>query len=184
MSNPVSCTDCGEKLTFDDAALEPDQRTPCPKCGSKARTVQMRGSVSGSSSFSATATVVTYPEILMQTATNLIVESQYSIATVVIHMACEIATERALSEAFATNGVASLEEAVEALLPGYNLSNERIRDLYNALTGRKVQDEPFWQAFKESATRRNRIVHKAKLATDAEAKASYSAAEALLNYLK
>jgi hypothetical protein len=67
---------------------------------------------------------------------------------------------------------------------GYNLAKERNRNLYNALVGRKIQDEPFWQAFKVSATRRNKIMHEGASATKEEAEQTYGAAGELIAYLK
>jgi hypothetical protein len=70
------------------------------------------------------------------------------------------------------------------LLPGYNLANDRVRKLYNAVTGDQIQTQSFWQAFKESATRRNQAVHNGRIATKAEAEASFKAASDLVAYLK
>jgi hypothetical protein len=67
---------------------------------------------------------------------------------------------------------------------GYNLANPRIRKLYNAVTGDEIQKQAFWQAFKESATRRNQAVHKGRIITEADAKASFQAASDLVAYLK
>jgi hypothetical protein len=75
-------------------------------------------------------------------------------------MAWEIAAERAISLAFVSRGLEYLEDAVSDFLFGYNLATKRNRNLYNALTGREIQNQPFWQAFKESAKRRNDAVHK------------------------
>jgi len=70
------------------------------------------------------------------------------------------------------------------LLPSYNLANDRVRSLYNAATGGEIQKQPFWQQFKDSATRRNKAVHEGKIATKAEAEASFNAASSLVAYLK
>jgi len=126
----------------------------------------------------------TYPEALLTTAQRLIADGEFSIAVVVAHMACEISAERALSRAFAAKGIGYLEESVEDLLPGYNLANDRVRNLYNTVTGNEIQKQSFWQAFKESATRRNRAVHMGRIVTKAEAEASFKAASDLVAFLK
>jgi hypothetical protein len=133
---------------------------------------------------SATATVITYPEALLSTARSLIDGGEFSIAVVVAHMAREISAERSLSRAFAVKGIADIEDAVEDLLPGYNLANERVRNLYNALTGNEIQRQAFWQGFRESAIRRNRIVHQGLIVNQADAEASFNAASDLVAYLK
>jgi hypothetical protein len=123
---------------------------------------------------SATAVVITYPEALLTKAKELIATGDFSIAVVVAHMACEISAERAISRAFAEKGIGYLGESVEDLLPGYNLANGRVRKLYNAVTGNEIQNQSFWQAFKDSATRRNQAVHRGMIITKTDAEASYN----------
>ncbi len=93
-------------------------------------------------------------------------------------MACEISAECALSRTFAAKGIGYLEESVEDLASGYILANDRVRNLYNAVTGDEIQKQSFWQAFKESATRRNEAVHKGRLVTKGEAEASHQCGSA------
>jgi hypothetical protein len=131
-----------------------------------------------------TATVIRYPEALLAKAQELIASNDFSIATVVAHMACEIAVERTLSRAFADKGLGYLEKSVSALFSGYNLGNERIRNLYNAMTGNEIQNQSFWYAFMESSKRRNAAVHAGATITKGDAEASYKAASDLVTYLK
>ena len=99
-------------------------------------------------------------------------------------MACEVAAERSLSHAFATKGIADIEAAMMKFVNGRNLATEDIRNLYNSLSGNKIQDQPFWQKFKESSARRNRIMHAQRLATKQEAEDGYAACSGLVEYLK
>ena len=92
---------------------------------------------------------VTYPQTLLSTAEALLKQNQYGISIVVAHMACEVATERALSEAFLVNGVMHLEEAVLAYVNGFSLANGRNQKLYTALTGDAIQTQAFWPSFKK-----------------------------------
>jgi len=184
MSNGVSCGQCGEPITGEPPGLDRAQRQPCPKCGSTDRTSPMTASITISSSLTAHATVVTYPETLLAVARWLIDEGQFGIAIVVVHMACEIATERSLSEAFKTKGISYLEDSVMEFVSGHNLATNRIRKLYTALTEDHVEKAAFWQEFKKSAERRNKIVHSTITVTKAEAEDSYSAAKALVTHLK
>src|SRR6266511_1913279 len=105
------------------------------------------------------AEVRTYPQALLAMARKLLDEGQFSLAVIVCHMACEVAAERSLSAAFAKKGLQDLGKAVDEFLNGYNLAAERNRKLYTALTGDHIEQQPFWPKFKESATRRNDIVH-------------------------
>ena len=138
-----------------------------------------------SSSVTVQAEVVTYPQRLIAMARSLIDEGQFSFAVVVAHTACEIATERSLDEGFSAKGLQDLQDWVQSLNYGYNLANDRIRRLYTALTGDKIQKEqPFWSTFKKSADRRNRIVHRAVIVEKADAEESYKVANALVARLK
>jgi hypothetical protein len=186
MAESVFCKNCGAAVTGEAASGDPAQRNPCPHCGSLARnyTLHASGGLYNIVGGITDLLLITYPEALLATAQDLIAKGEFSIAVVVAHMACEIGAERVLSRAFTTKGIGYLEESVEELLPGYNLANYRVRKLYNAVTGDQIQTQPFWQAFKESATRRNQAVHKGRMATKAEAETSFKAASDLVAYLK
>jgi hypothetical protein len=129
------------------------------------------------------ATTTHYSEILLVTANNLIESGEPSFATVVIHTACELAVERAISQAFASRKITDLLEPVSDLFQSWNLSNHKVKNLYNVLYSREVQKQPFWDAFTKSAARRNKIVHEGVDATVAEAKDSHAAAVSLLKFL-
>jgi len=65
-----------------------------------------------------------------------------------------------------------------------NLSNDRHRKLYNALTGTQLENEPFWSKFKAASEKRNAIVHKGGQANKAEADAALQGATDLITHLK
>jgi hypothetical protein len=182
MADEVFCKNCGILITGE----ENGQLKPCPECGSFARsiTVHPLTAVLGITGGISTLQVITYPERLIATAARLITDGEFSIAVVVAHMACEISVERALAREFVIKGIDYLEESVEDLLPGYNLANDRLRKLYNALTGKEIEKQSFWPAFKESAHRRNQVVHEGSILIEAEAKASFKATSELVEFLK
>jgi hypothetical protein len=180
---PVVCGQCGEPIS-ESPSGDLAERRPCPKCGSTTRLFSADLHVLASAKVSLQTETITYPDSLLSLARTLINEGRYSIAVIVAHMACEIATERSLSAAFATRGLQYLEAPVDELLNGYNLANERIRKLYIALTGDEVETESFWQRFKESARRRNSIIHSGAIVGRAEAKESYKAAADLVAHLQ
>jgi hypothetical protein len=133
------------------------------------------------------AEVLTYPQALLAMARTLIGEGQFSLAVIVCHVACEVATERSMVEAYAKKGLQDLGEAVEEFLNGYNLAIPRNRKLYTALTGDQIGQQPFWETFKASATRRNQILH-GRLpvgeVTQGDAEESFKAASNLVVHLK
>lgn len=137
------------------------------------------------SGFEVTAQVITYPQKLLLLAQKLIDFEEFSISVVVAHMACEVATDRAFTDAFKAKGIEYLEEAFDKLLPGNNLGNDKTREFYTALTGDDIgQIKPFWQRFKESATRRNKISHNGATVGQVEAEASLAVAKEFVARLK
>jgi hypothetical protein len=123
--------------------------------------------------------VITYPRRLLRVARELIDQQEPSIAVVVAHMACEIAVERCLT-------VKGLDAASREKLNGYNLAakNKKVRHLYTSLTGDKIQSQAFWQDFKKSACRRNRIMHAGLIVGKSEADKSHRATRSLVAYLE
>lgn len=185
MSDRVVCGQCGEPISGEVPSLDPAQRKPCPKCGSTGRNYEVVKSMASSSSVTVETTVITYPQRLLTLARKLIDDGEFGIAVVVAHVACEVATERTLSEGFAAKGVSYLEDAVTKLFSGNNLADSRIRRLYTALTGDQVEKAPFWQKFKRSRDElRNSIVHSSITVTKAQAEDSYVAARELVAHLR
>lgn len=189
MGSTVACSECGT-IIDQSPSVPGGERIPCPKCGSLARSftlsVQIADAISVSAGAEVRFEVITYPQTLLGTARNLIDNHSnlYGIAIIVLHVACEIATDRALSDSFTKRAIQDLEDPVCKLFRGYNLNNDNIRNLYTALTGDDIQIQPFWQKFKESAIRRNEIVHNGRIVTDkVEAEASFDAVKAFLAHL-
>jgi hypothetical protein len=181
------CGDCGEPI----AEPEEGEPKPCPKCGSTLRSLNIPLGELGTE-FGATADaqetvqtefILSYPQELMNLARRLIDEHRPSLAVIVVHMACEIATDRSISDAFDARGAQDLKDWVVLRL-GYNLANKNVRRLYTALTGDRVADHvTSWSKFKSSAKLRNDIIHKGRIATEGEAEASYKAGSDLLEHL-
>jgi hypothetical protein len=126
----------------------------------------------------------TYARILLGQARELIKEDHFSLSVIACHIAGELVTEQVLSAAFDKKGILSLKDPVTAFLNGYNLATRRIRQLYTALTGDEIQNQMFWQKFKESAERRNGIVHRGQIAQRVEAEDSLDGATALIAHLE
>jgi len=184
MAGQIQCGNC-KTMVPDGSTLSDDKRTPCPKCGSKARISNVQVSCSVGVSATATATVITYPQSLLTLARSFIDEGHFQMATIVCHMACEIAAERALSAGFAAREIPDLEEPIEKLLNGYNMGgNDRLRKLYTALTKDEIQNEPFWAEYKASGERRNAIVHRGASVDKPAAEKSFAAATSFVGHLK
>jgi hypothetical protein len=74
-------------------------------------------------------------------------------------MACEIYVEQIMSAAFKKRGIADLEDPISELFSSNNLANDRIRNVYVALTGDRIHEAPFWARLKASSSLRNQAVH-------------------------
>lgn len=177
------CGSCGIAIVGEASNGDPTQRKPCPQCGSLARAFSLEVHATVHVSATAELSVVTYPQTLLAACKGLIDDGQYGISVVVAHMACEVSVERALSAAFASKGLQYLEDPVLDFLNGYNLGNDRNRRLYAALTNDHIEQHLFWSALKESATRRNNIVHGSSVVGQTEAESSYRAASAFITHL-
>src|SRR5580692_3605468 len=97
---------------------------------------------------------------LLTIAQGLVDQGHFNIAIVASHMACEVAAERAFDAAYAAKNLEPLGEAVDSLMNGHNLGNDRHRKLWNALTGTELEKEQFWSRFKAASEKRNLIVHR------------------------
>ena len=92
------------------------------EAGGKAYTLEAspgRFTISGSW---ANVQVITYPQKLLALAQGLIDSGEHSVSVVVAHMACEVATDRAFTDAFKAKGLEYLEEPIEKLLPRKGMS--------------------------------------------------------------
>jgi hypothetical protein len=120
---------------------------------------------------------------LLATARRLASESQNEVAVVTALMACETATERAFAYWFQKRGIAELESSVTELFPSYSLANDKIRELYVALSGDKIHEASFWPLFKTAAKLRGKIVHGGQRATATQANEAVQAAELFTRHM-
>jgi hypothetical protein len=128
--------------------------------------------------------VISYPKALLSIAQSLIGQGHFNVAIVTSHMACEVASERAFAAVYAAKSLMKLGEAVDSLMNGHNLGNDRHRKLYDALAGGELGQEPFWANFKAASEKRNGIVHRGEQANQAEAESAVQAATDLCTHLK
>ena len=173
-SPPVTCSDCGSK-NVDEIG------TPCPECGSTRRNRSLHAEIGA---YSITPNdvqliVTEYHRVLFNFASELFNQKrQYGITIVVAHMACEMATESVVAKF--TNGAPQ-----NANMYGYSLGSDNNLRKYVALTGDKIQQQiSFWQKFKESADRRNNIMHNRHIATQNQAEESLRATNMFITYLE
>ena len=183
INRPV-CTFCGQPITGE----APGQSNPCEYCSSLSggypHLVVLSEAIAGSAVGYLEG--ATYPQILLGIARFLLGrhdDKVCGLSTIVAHLACEVAVERAFSDTFARKGILSLEETVGDALNGYNLANDKVRKLYTSLTGDAIQEQPFWGAYIRSAKRRDAIIRKGKIVGRGEAEESIEAVSDFLAHL-
>ncbi len=180
----AACTFCGQPITGGSAT--PDN--PCEYCSSVSggypHLVILTEAIAGAAvSYVEGAT---YPQILLGIARFLLGKHDdklCGLATIVAHLACEVAIERSLSDSFARKGIQALEEPMTDVLNGYNLANDKVRNLYTSLTGDDIRERPFWGNFIRSAKRRDAIIRKGLIVGRTDAEESIQAASDFLAHL-
>jgi len=182
--NRAVCTFCGQPITGES----PGESNPCEYCSSASggypHLVILTEAIGGAAVGYVEG--ATYPQILLRIARFLLGKHDdklCGLATIVAHIACEVAVERSFSDLLARKGVQSLEETVADALSGYNLANEKVLKLYASLTGDEIQQAPFWGAFIRSAKRRDNIIRKGLIVGRGDAEESIEAASDFLAHL-
>ncbi len=69
------------------------------------------------------------------------------------------------------------------MFTGFNFANNRIRAIYEALSGDDLPKQAFWTDFTKSADRRNNYSHSGKQATEQEAVDSLKACSAFVQHI-
>jgi hypothetical protein len=175
----LTCGECGAAIRHDES----QGRQPCPSCGSLVRHLAIVGNGGIQFSGSARTVAVTYAEALLDSAQRWLEEGEPSVAIIVLHTAVEVATSRAISITLRARGLGEIDDAIRHLVQSYDITNRRVRKLYEALTGDNVASEPFWAALVQSANRRNAAVHKGERFTQENAEEGLAAARALVSHL-
>ncbi|MBW6504270.1 hypothetical protein K0B90_08340 [bacterium] len=164
----ATCTFCGQPI----AGEQPGHCNPCEYCSSLSggypRLVILTEAIAGS--VVGYVEGATYPQILLRMERYLLGRNDdklCGLATIMAHLACEVAVERSMSDA----------------LNGYSLSNDKVRNIYTSLTGDEIQERPFWGSFVRSAKRRDAIIRKGLLVGRSDAEESLRAASDFLAHL-
>ena len=180
----AACTFCGQPITGES----PESSNPCEYCSSLSggypHLVNLAEAIAGSAAGYVEG--ATYPQILLSVARVLLARNDDKLcgpATIVAHLACEVAIERSLSDSFARKGIQSFEVAVANILNGYNLANDMVRNLYASVTGDEIQEQPFWGNFVRSAKRRDNIIRKGLIVGRTDAEETIKAASDFLAHL-
>jgi HEPN domain-containing protein len=97
---------------------------------------------------------------LLEKAEQLCQTGFYEAALVTAQSACEICCEQTFTLFLKQNDIAFIQSALRGLITNYNVSNGKTTKLYSAVARERIQDQPFWQAYKALVEHRNNVVHK------------------------
>ena len=125
-----------------------------------------------------------YPAQLLEAAAEMAARGRHEVAVVTAQMACEVCTERVLRAHFASTGAAFLEEAVDDLLPSYNLANDKVRSVYSALTQDPIHQQFFWSEYKILVSIRNKAVHSGKRVQESQSQLVLRVARLVVKHLQ
>jgi hypothetical protein len=121
---------------------------------------------------------------LLEVARQLRNDGYYAAAIVTAQTACEVYAEVVLSAALRAAVPDDVAEALKKAIPGYNLTHRRVRDVYVAFSGDRIQDDkPLWNRFNKHVERRIGVVHKGREATLEEASDSIAVVEEVIQHM-
>jgi hypothetical protein len=108
--------------------------------------------------------------------------SDHEWVVVLAQTACEVYVRDILDRRAAQLGEAALERVAQ--LPSGNLDNERVRSVFEEMTGYTPPEQTeWWSDYEAHVQRRHRIVHAGARVTRADAESSIRAAEAMIAFL-
>jgi hypothetical protein len=171
-STTVTCGQC-EKVLDEPSHIPIDKRVPCPGCGSTSRHFKVGPAEIWRAQY----------VVLLNTAKQLHTQGYHEAAIVTAQTASEVCTELVLTDALRAKSSEELADVIGQMIRNYSLDTARVRGLYVAVTGDRIQSETFWQSFKEHANRRHKIVHRGRQASAQEADDSTRAVESVIQHL-
>jgi hypothetical protein len=126
--------------------------------------------------------IVCFSTFLLERAEQLAQTDFYQAALVTAQTACEMCCEQACSILLKQRRLDFLQDPLHNLCSNnYNVASPRMTGLYNALSDSRIQDEPFWGAYKHLVEHRNRVVHRGAAVTREEARAHLATARNLID---
>jgi hypothetical protein len=109
--------------------------------------------------------------------------NQPSAAVLVAQTAIEVCTARLIGKLLDKLGASVLEDWINKRLQNYNIANETVRPLYQALSSdTQIAQQPFWPRLQTHVQLRNDIAHEGRFATEDEAQASITVAREVIGY--
>jgi hypothetical protein len=127
-------------------------------------------------------------EELAQRAEKLFAEGVYDYAVVAAQTSCERMVFDGITELIESNGDTATGDMARAWFDqcgqAPSMRDERLQKLWTVLTGDKVQEKPWWAAYKGHTVRRHGVVHRGTEPAKSEARDSLDAAAAFRGHIK
>jgi hypothetical protein len=125
-------------------------------------------------------------EVLLEAAKRLRDDGHPEAAIVTAQTACEVCTERVMTETFLRRRIDYLSDPLGRLLPNYNIGNDRVRKIYEAVTNDSIAaaDNARWQRFQQHVKKRHGVVHRGQEATQSDAGASITVVEEIIEHVR
>jgi hypothetical protein len=108
---------------------------------------------------------------------------EYRFAVVAAQTACELYLEVAVTELLKARLQDPFASLIPDLLRTFSMRDQRGQKVWEALTGKRIQEAPCWANYQRHVERRNDIVHDGAEPTPEEALASLGAMAALFEYV-
>ena len=136
------------------------------------------------SGFEALMVQATRDRQLIDRARELVDRGQHELGVILAQTACEVLVADALRSLIHPHLSDQLRPWLLGRVKSFTLLDDPTRRLWNDLTGRVIQDQPFWAGYKAHVERRHGVVHAGDRVDAAAARSSLDAAVALFNYVE
>jgi hypothetical protein len=122
---------------------------------------------------------------LLRSARQWYEDGYYSEAVILLQTSAELFAEQVFTALCRRRDLEYLRPQLERLLfNNYNLAQDKVSSLYQALAEDDLKQQPFWSRYKAHNELRNDIVHDGRAATKLECEQSLRAVTDLIDHLK
>jgi hypothetical protein len=122
---------------------------------------------------------------LYNSATQWDKQGHHKEAIILAQISLELISERAFNKIIDSITPNSLQDWLrKSLEDNHNIANEKVRKLYEALSGNLISQESFWSRLQEHNTLRNDVVHSGKIVTSSQAAASLRVVKEVKDYFE
>ncbi len=178
----ATCAGCGHVFS-DETISGTEGHSPCPKCGSTQRFVDLSIRANLGIDGHLRPRVIRYPQSLIQKADTVQRDGHNGLALILCVTACEVAAERVFVQSLKKRAIPELHKPLVAFWKSFNLESENFRNIFVAISGLEPQKQPCWAGFKKMVQARHTMVHKGHEPPSNISSVCVSTAIAMVKYL-